>query len=166
MQDVDLALPGCDERDAERVVDDGVRERDALRRGLGRVVDPRHPAVLLEQERVLWEERRGVPVRAHPEQDKVEDGEPRGVLHRELADELLLVCVGELVEIVEQRGVDRVDVLLRDGHLGEEHVRAELVVRVLVFERYGAFIRVVYMPANVKAESNPWGLLRITHIAR
>lgn len=148
MEDVGLGLPGCDEDNARGVVDDGERECDALRRGFGRVVDPRHPAVLLEQERVLREERRSVSVGAHAEQDEVEDGEARGVFIRELANELLLIRVRKLVEVVEQGRVDRVDVLRWDGHLGEELVRAEFVIGVRVVEWHGAFVRVEDMPAG------------------
>lgn len=148
MEDVSLGLSSRDEGNARCVVDDGERERDALRRGFWRVVDPRHPAVLLEQERVLREERRSMAVGAHAEQDEVEDGEARGVFIRELADELLLVRVRKLVEVVEQARVNRVDVLRWDGHLGEELVRAELVIRVWVVEWHDAFVRVEDMPAG------------------
>ena len=110
------------------MIDDEVRERDAFRRRLRRVFDPRHPAILLEKELVAWEERRGVPVWAHAEEDKIEDRVARGVFHGEFPDQFLLVGIGKLVEVVEVVRVNRVDVLCRDGNFGIEYVAAELVV--------------------------------------
>lgn len=61
-----LALARRDERDAVRVIQDGVGERDARGGRLGRVVEPGDPAVHLVQQRVAREERAGVAIGAVP----------------------------------------------------------------------------------------------------
>lgn len=55
-----------------RVVQDRKGEGDSLRRGLGRVLDVRHPLGALLEERVRGEQGAGVTVGAHPEQCGVE----------------------------------------------------------------------------------------------
>ena len=102
------------------------------------------------EERVAREERRGVAVGPDAEQDEVEDGEARRVLHRELLDELLLVRVRELLEVVEQVWVNRVDLRGRDARrdLGEELAHAERVVRVFVVERDDALVGVEDVPVR------------------
>ena len=130
------------------MVDHRVGERDAARGRLGRVLDVRHPAVGLRQELVAWEERGRVAVGADAEQDEVKDGEARRVLLRKLADQLLLVCVRELLEVVQQRWVDRVDVLWRDGHLGVERILRKLVVGICMIERDDAFVCIKDMPTE------------------
>ena len=64
------------------------------------------------------EERRSMSIGSDAEEDEVEDGEARGVLRGELTDELGLVCVCELVEVVEEGGVDGVYVLGWKGDFG------------------------------------------------
>ena len=130
------------------MVDHGEGERHTARWRLGRVLDVCHPAVVLRQEFVAREERGRVAVGADAEQDKVKDGETRRVPLRKLLDELLLVRVRELLEVVSQRIVDRVDVLGEDGHFGVERVLRELVVRVLVVEGHDAFIGVEDAPGE------------------
>ena len=85
---------------------------------------------------------------ARRQDDDVEDEESRGVLCRELADEPPLVRARELLEVVRELGVDRVDCQLRAirGELPEELARAERVVRVFVVERDGALVRVEDVP--------------------
>ncbi len=146
-----LSSAGRDERDAGGVVDNGKGECDAAGRGLGRVLDVGDPAVLLREERVAGEERGGVAVGADAEEDEVKDGETRRLLLRELPDELFLVRVCELLEVVEQVGVDGVDVLARDGHLRVERARGEVVVRVGVVERNDALVGVEDVPVETKS---------------
>ncbi len=54
------------------IVDHRIRERDALRRGLGRVGDGRDPQHGLVEEGVAGKQRARVAVRAHAKQDQVE----------------------------------------------------------------------------------------------
>lgn len=56
-----------------------------------------------------------MPVWPDAEEDEVEDREACSVLCGELADELGFVCVSELVEVVEEGGVDGVYVLGWEG---------------------------------------------------
>ena len=96
------------------------------------------------EERVAREERRGVAVGPDAEQDDVEDRAARGVLNRELADELRLARFREVLEVIRELGVDRVDRQRRAirGELPEEFARAERVVRVFVVERHDALVGV------------------------
>ncbi len=145
-EDVGLARAGSDEHDARGVVDDWVRKRDPFGWGLRCVRERCDPPVLLREERVGGEERRGVAVRAHAEEDEVEDGEAGGVLLREGVDERLLVCVCELLEVAQLAHIDRVDLRGREGDAGEEGLCAGAVVGVGVVERDGALVDVEYVP--------------------
>lgn len=129
------------------MVDNGEGECDAFRRRLGGVFDVRDPAVVFGEELMARKERRGVAVGADAEEDEVKDGKTRRVLLREFVDELLLVRVGELLEVVRERVIDGVDVVARDGDLGEELVRAEEMIGVGVVERHDALIGVEDLPA-------------------
>ena len=71
-------------------------------RGLRRVRKRGDPPIFLCEKRVRREERRGVAVRAHAEEDEVKDREARGVLLREGVDKRLLVCVCELFGIAQR----------------------------------------------------------------
>lgn len=150
MKDVGLACAGRDERDARCMVEDGVREGDALGGWLGAVVDVRDPSVLLAEELVAGEEGRDVAVGTEAEEDEVENGEAGRVLHGELLDELLLVRVRELFEVTEEVRVDGVDGGLgpSGGELGEELADAEPMVRILVVEGHDALINVENMPRD------------------
>lgn len=81
------------------------------------------------------EERSGVAIGANAKEDEVKDGEARRVLLCKLPDELFLIRVRELFEVVEQRCVDRVDVLGKNRNLRVEQALSELVVRVGVVEK-------------------------------
>ena len=146
LQNLYFARSRSDERDAGRVVDHGEGEGHTARWRLGRVLDVRHPAVVLREEFVTGEERGRVAVGSDAEQDEVKDGEARRVALSEFPDELLLVCVRELFQVVLKRVVDRVDVLGRDGHFRVERVLGELVVRVFVVEGHDAFVDVEDAP--------------------
>lgn len=148
VQGILLARTGRHKGNARGVVQDGVRERDAFLGMLRAVLDVRYPAVLLAEELVAGEERAGVAVGADAEEDEVEDGKARGVLHGELVDELLLVRVRELLEVVREVRVDRVDLVRGDarGKLGEELAHAERVVRVFVVERDDALVGIEDVP--------------------
>lgn len=150
MKDVGLACAGRDERDARCMVEDGIREGDALGGWLGAVVDVRDPSVLLAEELVAGEEGRDVAVGTEAEEDEVENGEAGRVLHGELLDELLLVRVRELFEVTEEVRVDGVDGGLgpSGGELGEELADAEPMVRILVVEGHDALINVENMPRD------------------
>ena len=89
-----------------------------------------------------------MPVRPKAKQDEVEDGKPCGLLHRELLDQLSLVSVGEFVNVVEEGGVDVVNVFGRDVDFGEENLLAECVVGVFVVERDSSLIGVENMPTD------------------
>lgn len=128
LEHVRFAGAGGDEGNACCMIDDGVGEGDAPGRGLGAVIDVRDPAVVLGEKGVAGEERRCVTVRADAEKDEIEDGEARRVLLCEFSDELLLVGVGELLEVVPEGRVDGMDVVGGDGHFGEELVQAEFVI--------------------------------------
>ena len=56
------------------VVDHGQRQCHALGRRLGRVLDERHCAGGLVKQRVAGKQRRGVAIRSHAEQHKVNGG--------------------------------------------------------------------------------------------
>jgi hypothetical protein len=86
------------------------------------------------------EEGTRVTVRAHAEEDEVEHGEPGGVLFGKEGDELFLVLVRQLVQVVEQGFVDRVDLFPRDGDVLQEGLVAGSKVRVFVVERDDTFI--------------------------
>ena len=163
-QNLYLARAGGDERDARGVVDDGEGERHATRWRLGRVLDVRHPAIVLRQELVSREERGRVAVGADAEEDEVKDGEARRVPLGELLDELLLVRVRELLEVVQLRLVDRVDVVARDGHFGEERVEREFVVGIFMVEGHDAFVGVEDVPmwGRVDRKEGCMGERRVT----
>ena len=150
MKGICLVRAGRDKGDASAMIKDGEGKRQALRGWLGAVDDVRDPARLLRQEWVSWEEGAGVAVRTDTEEDEVEDGEARRVLHGELLDELLLVRVRELFEVTEEVRVDGVDGGLgpSGGELGEELADAEPMVRILVVEGHDALINVENMPRD------------------
>ena len=125
---IDLALARHHKRNCIRMVDHRQRQRYALRGWLWRVLDRRDPPVRLCEELMAREERRSVPVVAHAEEDKVEARVLDRVFEGELADELLLVSVGELLHVFKEAGIDGVDLRGRDGHFGVEGLRAEEVV--------------------------------------
>lgn len=90
-----FALSGADESDASGVVDNGEGEGDALVRRFRGFFDEAHPGVVVDIEELrLGEERRGVSIGAHAEQDEIEDGESGGILSNEMADQLILVFLG------------------------------------------------------------------------
>jgi hypothetical protein len=146
LERIRLALASRNECDARSVVDHRVREGDPARRRLGRVFHPGHPAILLGEERVPREQRRGVPVRTKTEEDQVKDGEARGVCGGKLLDKLLLVRIGEVVEVVEQGNVQRVNVFGWDRNFGEKLRHAKMVIAVLIVERDGALVSVEDVP--------------------
>jgi hypothetical protein len=160
VQSIRLIRSRGDERHAGSMVKHGVRESQPSRWRFRAVGDVRHPSVVLGQERVAWEEGARVAVRADTEQDEVEGGETGRVLGRELADELLLVGVCDILERVlgvherlgrgwvDELWVDSVDVFLWNGDFGPEVGRAERVVGVLVVEGDDALVRVVDLPVR------------------
>jgi len=114
---IDLFLAGCDENDSGSMVDDRVGKSDSLGRGFGGVVDVSDPSVFFCEELMTGKEGCGVAVGAHTEEDEVEDGETGSVLLCKLADEFLLIRIGKLLEVVEESGIDGVDIGGGDGNL-------------------------------------------------
>lgn len=155
MQRVLLALSRNDERASVSMVDDGVGKGDPLAWGLGRVIQPCNPSVRLAQKFMSGEERTSVSIRSHTEQDQVEHGEPRGILLGKESDELLLVLVRELVEVVQQRFVDGVNLLSGDGDVLEESLVTGSKVGVFVVERDDTFVTEEDFPVGVNKDAGP-----------
>ena len=101
---------------------------DSLGRRLRGVVDGCDPSIAFEEKGMVREERGGVAIWTHAEEDKIEDRKAGRVFHGELANELFFVGIGKLVEIVKKGYVDGVDVLWGDGDMGEESVGAGVVI--------------------------------------
>lgn len=114
---IDLFLAGCDENDSGSMVDDRVGKGDSLGRGFGGVLDVSDPSVFFCKELMAGKEGCGVSVGAHTKEDEVEDGETGSVLLCKLADEFLLIRIGKLLEVVEESGIDGVDIGGGDGNL-------------------------------------------------
>lgn len=150
MQCVLLALSRNDERASVSVIDDRVGKGDPLAWRLGRVVQPCNPSVRLAQKLVSGEEGTSVSIRSHPEQDQVEHGEPRRVLLGKESDELLLVLVRELVQVVEQRFVNGVNLLSGDRDVLEEGLVTGSEVGVFVVERDDTFVTEEYLPVDIQ----------------
>lgn len=148
-QNILLGFSCSHERDPARVVNNRVRQRYPLGWRLRRVFQVSNPPTLLGQQLVGWKQRSRVPVRPEAEQDKVEDGEPCRVPLPELADQLLLVRIGEAFKVFEEGGVDDVNVFGRYVDFGEEDVHAEFVVGVFVVEGHDSFIGVENFPVNL-----------------
>lgn len=151
VQHVLLALPADHKGTPISVVDDRVGKGDPLVWGLGRVVQPGDPSVRLAQELMTGEERASVSIGTHPEEDEVKDGEPRRVLLGKEGDELFLVLVRQLVQVVEQGLVDRVDLFTRDGDVLQKGLVASPEVRVFVVERDDPFVTEEDFPRGRKA---------------
>jgi hypothetical protein len=96
---------------------------------------------------VSREKRTGVAVRAHAEQDQIKDGESSGVLFGKQTDKLFLVLVRQLVEVIQERFVDGVDLFPWDRNVREESIVAGSEVGVLVVERYDTFVTEEDLPA-------------------
>ena len=155
MQCVLLALSRNDERASVSVIDDRVGKGDPLAWRLGRVVQPCNPSVRLAQKLVSGEEGTSVSIRSHPEQDQVEHGEPRRVLLGKESDELLLVLIRELVQVVEEGFVDRVDLFARDGDVLQKGLVAGSKVRVFVVEGDDPFVTEEDFPVGVNKDAGP-----------
>lgn len=91
LQDVLLAVSGDNECCAVCMPEHRVGERDTLWRGLGRILEPRYPAKLFLEQLVPGEQRAGVSIGSHTEQDEVEAREGDCILASKGSDELLLV---------------------------------------------------------------------------
>lgn len=140
MQDILLALTAHDECDAVCVVDDRISERDTLARWLWRIIKPCDPTVGFTQQLVTREKRTRMSIRSHTEQDQIKHGESCRVHLCKSTDELLFVSVRKLVHVIEQRLVDRVDLLAWDRDVRQERIVAGFKVGVFVVERDGAFV--------------------------
>lgn len=85
-------------------------------------------------------------VGAHTEEDHVEDGESSRVFGGEGFDELGFIFVGELFDVIQEGGVNFVDIFRRNLGLGEEFVINELVVGVFVVKGDSALVGEVDVP--------------------
>jgi len=112
---IDLFLAGSDENDSGCMVNDGESKSDSFGWGFGRIVDVSDPSVFLCEEFMGGKERCGVAIGAHTKENEVKYGETSGVLLCKLVYEFLLIRVGEFFEVVEECGIDGVDVLGGDG---------------------------------------------------
>ena len=82
------------------------------------------------------------------DQDEVEHWETGGVLRGELKDQLAFVRVNEFLNVVEEGGIDVMDVFGRDIDFGEEDIHDEFVVGVFVVERHNSLIGIVNLPVD------------------
>ena len=69
-------------------------------------------------------------IRSHSKQDEIKDREACRVFLGKFSDELFFIVVRELVEIIEELGVDGVNLITRDGNLRKKDVITRLVVGV------------------------------------
>lgn len=140
MKHILLGFTGDDKCHTVRVVDDGEREGDSFRWRLGRVFKIGNPSVGFGEQFMAGEERTGVSVRSHSEQDQVKHGESSGVLFSEQRNKLFLVLVREFIEVVQERFVNGVDLFPWNRDVRKEGVIAGSEVGVLVVEGDHTFI--------------------------
>lgn len=122
------------------MVDDWVGEGDPLGWRFGTVLDEGDPTILLGEQSVSREERAGVSVRSHSEEDEVEDRVPSGIPLSEGGDQLTLVLVRELFRVREERDVDGVNLSGGDGSFREEEFVDGGEVGILVVQRDETFV--------------------------
>lgn len=148
LQNVLLARASSHKRYARRVLHNGQRQRNALGRRLGRVLDAEHPGVRLAELRVAGEQAASVAVGPAAQQQEVEERELDAVAGGEDGDEGLFVGVGGFLRVVEEGLVDGEDFGRAEGgrDLGEELFLHELVVGVFVGERDAALVGVEDLP--------------------
>jgi hypothetical protein len=113
-----------DHKESEaRRVERGQREGDALQRRLGRIGNGLDICVGGTQQSVAFKERGGVPVRAHPQDDRVEDGRSNARCRRAAARDARehgRVCGGGLRQgegMVEAKDLGGLDVGLLEERL-------------------------------------------------
>lgn len=138
---------------SRRMVDDGESERNAARRGLGAVFNRNHPPGRLAQKGMPGEERRGVSVRSHTKQNNVEDGETCGIFGRKRLNELGFILIRELVDVSEERGVDTMNIGVRNRDFGQELVVDKFVVGFWVIEWDSTLVRKVDMPDRLSRQT-------------
>jgi hypothetical protein len=148
-----LLFPCRDEYNAGGVVYYRVSEGYSLGRRLRGILQVCDPTVFFGQQLMPGEERRGVPVRTHSEEDQVEHWEARGIFLGEFMNELLLVRVGKLFEVVEQRDVEDMDVMRGDGYFGKEEIGTRKMIGIGVIERHDAFVGVEDVPMHPSSEN-------------
>lgn len=139
-QDLLLSFSCCYKGDPVGVVDDWVGEGDPLGWRFGTVLDEGDPTILLGEQSVSREERTGVSVRSHSEEDEVEDGVPSCIPLSEGGDQLTLVLVRELFRVREERDVDGVNLSGGDGGFREEEFVDGGEVGILVVQRDETFV--------------------------
>jgi len=128
------------------MIDNREGECDALRGWLRGVFKIGYPAVLVGEELVSGEERSRVSIGSHSEKDQIEDGEASRLLLREFVDELLFVSIGELLQVVEMRRIDGMNVMCRDRDFGKQMGGARQVVGIGVIKGYYTLIDIEDLP--------------------
>lgn len=165
MKHILLGFAGNDECHTVRVVDDGESEGNSFRWRLGRVFKVRDPSIGFREQFMPGEERTGVSVRSHSEQDQVKHGESGGVLFGEQRDKLFLVLIRKFIEVVQEGFVNGVDLFPRDGDMRKEGVVAGSEVGVLVVEGDHTFITEEDFPDRANIES-VFGLVSLLYDPR
>lgn len=117
LEDVCFVSPTSYESDSRSVIDDGIGESDTLWGWFGRIGDVCDPSVFLGEQFVSGEERCCVSVGTHSQEDEIEYWESCGIAACEFSDKLLFVIVREVLEIICERVVDGVDLVLGNGNL-------------------------------------------------
>lgn len=80
------------------------------------------------------------------QEDEIKYGETSRIFLCEFTDELFFVGVGKLFEVVEEGGVDCVDVFGWDCGVAEEFFRCKTVIGVLMVERDAALVGIEDLP--------------------
>lgn len=118
LQNVLLASSSRNETNLCGVQYHGQAEGDAGWWRLGRVFEMENPGVLFSEQRVIGKEGAGVSVWTAAQEDQVEEWQLHRVAHGKATDQSLLVVIRQLLWIVEEFGVDRIDsrlsILLRN----------------------------------------------------
>ena len=154
-KDVCFLLSCSNEAYSGSMVDNRERECDALWGWLRGVVEEGYPAVLLGKELMSREERSRVSIRSHSKKNQIKDGEAGGILLGKFADELFFVSIGKLLQIVEKRRIDGMDVGLRDRDVGKQMGGARRVIGIGVIKGYRTLIDIEDLPKERSSGNHP-----------
>ncbi len=117
-----------DKGDTRGVVDDRVGEGDAAGGRFRGILKICYPPVCLGKQFMAGEKGSSVSICTHTEQDQIKHGEPGCILLGKFSDELLLIRIGKLLQVIEERRVQGMDVAPGDWDFGEESFGASSVV--------------------------------------
>ena len=145
-KDVCFLLSCSNEAYSGSMIDNRERECDALWGWLRGVVEEGYPAVLLGKELMSREERSRVSIGSHSKKNQIKDREAGGILLGEFADELFFVSIGKLLQIVEKRRIDGMDVSHRDRDVGKQMGGARRVIGIGVIKGYRTLIDIEDLP--------------------